>query len=117
MEHRNKVNELNSLVADLQNVIDGDMSPGQSRETLCKVKDYLVDLGKASCRRPMCSPLTLIELRQMNGETVYCLDLNEDVRVIAYKKGLIQIADERANYCVTGLTIYRKKPAEFEKLI
>lgn len=53
----------------------------------------------------------------MNGQTVYCLDLNEDVRVIAYQKGLIQVTDERANYCVTGLTIYRTKPVEFENLI
>lgn len=63
---------------------------------------------------PMAIPLTLIDLRRMNGQTVYCLDLNEDVRVIAYKKGLIRVTDGQTNYCVTGLTIYRKKPVEFE---
>ena len=31
-------------------------------------------------------PLTLQELRKMNGQRVFCLETNEEVQVVAYKK-------------------------------
>lgn len=101
----------------LQQVIVCEHCSVQSLETMCKVRDYLASLCEIHVSRPRPIPLTLVDLRQMNGQTVYCLDLNEDVQVIAYKKGPIRVTDDKANYCATGLTLYREKPAEFENLI
>lgn len=56
-------------------------------------------------------PLTIFELRQMNGETVYCLDINEDVKVLAYKTGFIRITTDKEIHNVTGLTLYRHRPS------
>lgn len=117
MVNKNTPEDAHILKKALQQVIDHEHCSGQSLETMCKVRDYLANLCEIPSSRPSNIPLTLVDLRQMNGQTVYCLDLNEDVRVIAYQKGLIQVSDERANYCVTGLTIYRTKPVEFENLI
>lgn len=117
MENSNILKEAHILREALQEVIDQEKSSGQSLRILCRISDYLDSLCEIYGRSSRAIPLTLVDLRQMGGKTVYCLDLNEDVRVIAYKKGLIQITDERATYCVTGLTLYRTKPIEFEKLI
>ena len=110
----NNLENAHILKEALQQVIDRGHCSGQSLKTLCEVRDYLASLCAIPSSGPMAIPLTLIDLRRMNGQTVYCLDLNEDVRVIAYKKGLIRVTDGQINYCVTGLTIYRKKPVEFE---
>lgn len=56
-------------------------------------------------------PLTTQELRKMNGETVYCLELNEEAQVVAYKRGFIHISTEREIYLVNGLTLFRRRPA------
>lgn len=118
MENRKPLEDAQTLKEALQQVIDCEhCCSGQSLETMCRVRDYLASLCEIAGSRPRTIPLTLVDLRQMNGQTVYCLDLNEDVRVIAYKKGLIHVTDDRTNYCVAGLTLYRKKPSEFEKLI
>lgn len=114
MENKNNLEDAHILKETLQQVIDRGHCSGQSLKTLCEVRDYLASLCAIPSSGPMAIPLTLIDLRRMNGQTVYCLDLNEDVRVIAYKKGLIRVTDGQTNYCVTGLTIYRKKPVEFE---
>ena len=50
------------------------------------------------------------EQQSRQDQTIY----SRIERVIAYKKGLIRVTDGQTNYCVTGLTIYRKKPVEFE---
>lgn len=59
-------------------------------------------------------PLTLAELRQMNGETVYCLDLNADVKVSAPHVGIINISyaipGEWGVYNAKGMTLYRTRP-------
>lgn len=117
MANRNILKDAHILKEALQQVIDSEKCSGQFLKTLCRVSDYLNSLCEIYVSSPRAIPLTLVDLRQMDGQTVYCLDLNEDVRVIAYKKGLIQITDERANYCVTGLTLYRTNPIEFKKLI
>ena len=61
------------------------------------------------------APLTICELRQMNGETVYCLDMNEDVKVVAHKKGFIRIANDKITHDITGLTLYRNRPGQCAK--
>lgn len=55
-------------------------------------------------------PLTMTELRKMDGETVFCLDMNEDVKVVAHKRGFIQISNDREIHRVNGLTLYRRRP-------
>ncbi len=57
------------------------------------------------------NPLTIYELRQINGETVYCLDMNEEVRVVARKKGFIQVTNDKEIHRITGLTLYRHRPS------
>lgn len=55
-------------------------------------------------------PLTIQELRKMNGVQVFCLELNEEVQVSARRKGLIKVADEKEIYPISGLTLYRCRP-------
>lgn len=61
-------------------------------------------------------PLTMAELRNMNGETVYCLELNLDVKIIAKKVGFVhvryQFPGEYGECKAMGLTLYRSKPEE-----
>ena len=59
-------------------------------------------------------PLTIQELRNMNGETVYCLEMNDEVQVIARKRGSIKITTERETLRADGLTLFRKKPASLD---
>lgn len=42
-------------------------------------------------------PLTLQELRKMNGQRVFCLETNEEVQVVAYKKGVIRVTNDKEN--------------------
>ncbi len=56
-------------------------------------------------------PLTTQELRKMDGERVYCLELNEEVRVSARKTGFIKVMDDKENYPSIGLTLYRRRPS------
>ena len=55
-------------------------------------------------------PLTTQELRKMDGERVYCLELNEEVRVSARKTGFIKVMDDKESYPSIGLTLYRRRP-------
>ena len=59
-------------------------------------------------------PLTMAELRKMDGETVYCLELNTEVRVSARKTGWINIhyplPNENDCCKALGLTLYRARP-------
>lgn len=59
-------------------------------------------------------PLTMAELRNMNGETVYCLELNIDVKILARKHGFIsvryQFPGEYGECKAMGLTLYRTRP-------
>ena len=61
-------------------------------------------------------PITMAELRQMNGETVYCLELNTNVKISAPKVGLIyvtyNIPGKYDTLKAMGLTLYRRKPEE-----
>lgn len=61
-------------------------------------------------------PLTMAELRNMNGETVYCLELNTEVRVSARKTGWITIhyplPSENDCCKALGLTLYRTRPED-----
>lgn len=65
-------------------------------------------------------PLTISDLRNMQGERVYCLDLNTEVRISAPKVGFIM-----ASYSIQGewgackaadLTLYRQRPAQPEMI-
>lgn len=66
--------------------------------------------------RTMPYPLTMPELRKMDGQTVYCLELNTDVRVAARKTGWITVhwplLNEKECCKAHGLTLYRSKPEE-----
>ena len=57
------------------------------------------------------APLTVQELRKMDGEQVFCLDMNEEVRVVARKKGFIQVTNDKEIHRITGLTLYRHRPS------
>ena len=56
-------------------------------------------------------PLTTQEIRKMDGEQVFCLDMNEEVRVVARKKGFIQVTNDKEIHRITGLTLYRHRPS------
>ncbi len=56
-------------------------------------------------------PLTPQELRKMNGEQVFCLEANEEVQVVAYKKGFIRVTNDKENLPIHGLTLYRHRPS------
>ena len=56
-------------------------------------------------------PLTLQELRKMNGQRVFCLETNEEVQVVAYKKGFIRVTNDKENLPIHGLTLYRRRPS------
>lgn len=61
-------------------------------------------------------PLTMAELRNMNGETVYCEDVNADVKIHAYKVGFIYVeykdAFEYVLFKAKDVTLYRHNPKE-----
>ena len=42
---------------------------------------------------------------------VFCLDMNEEVRVVARKKGFIQVTNDKEIHLITGLTLYRHRPS------
>ena len=50
-------------------------------------------------------PLTTQELRKMNGEWVFCLEMNEEVKVVAYKKGFIRVTNDKESHHINGLTL------------
>lgn len=56
-------------------------------------------------------PLTTQELRKMNGEWVFCLEMNEEVKVVAYKKGFIRVTTDKESHHINGLTLYRRRPS------
>ena len=56
-------------------------------------------------------PLTTQELRKMNGQRVFCLETNEEVQVVAYKKGFIRVTNDKENLPIHGLTLYRRRPS------
>ena len=56
-------------------------------------------------------PLTPQELRKMNGERVFCLEMNEEVQVVAYKKGFIRVTNDKENLPIYGLTLYHHRPS------
>ena len=59
-------------------------------------------------------PLTMAELRNMNGETVYCLDLNAEVTVHAQSFGYIKVIGRYPGIYfedfAKNLTLYRTWP-------
>ena len=55
-------------------------------------------------------PLTTQELRKMNGELVFCLEMNEEVKVVDYKKGFIRVTNDKESHHINGLTLYRRRP-------
>lgn len=61
-------------------------------------------------------PLTIPELREMNGATVYCLELNAEVTVQASRYGFIEIYYKLpgtfGTHSAHGLTLYRNTPED-----
>ena len=57
-------------------------------------------------------PLGLEELRKMDGQKVYCLDLNTEVTVSAAKTGLIYVSNLNYVLKASDVTLYRKRPGE-----
>lgn len=59
-------------------------------------------------------PLTIQELREMNGATVYCLELNAEVTVQASRYGFIdvyyKIPGTIGTHSAHTLTLYRNTP-------
>ena len=81
------------------------------KEALDMAIDALQELDKKKEQ-----PLTLAELRKMHKETVYCLDLNADVKVTAPNVGQILISynfpGDSGTLYARSLTLYRNKPKE-----
>ena len=63
-------------------------------------------------------PLTMAELRKMDGETVYCLELNTEVKIHARKYGFINVSykfpGEYGEFKAMGLTLYRARPEDLK---
>lgn len=57
-------------------------------------------------------PLTMQELREMDGQTVYCLDLNMEVTVFAPERGLINVSNGAFILQARNATLYRDWPKE-----
>lgn len=61
-------------------------------------------------------PLTMAELRKMDGETVYCLELNIEMLVLAQNIGWITVTPDRPleyeRYKAHELTLYRTQPED-----
>ena len=61
-------------------------------------------------------PLGMADLRNMDNMSVYCLELNAYVRVVARKTGWITIhwplLNEKECCKAHGLTLYRSRPEE-----
>ena len=59
-------------------------------------------------------PLTMVDLRSMDGKTVYCLELNMEVRVATRRTGWITVhwplPMEKECCKAHGLTLYRRNP-------
>ena len=68
--------------------------------------------GKERCSDN--EPLSASELRRMDGQVVYCLELNMGVKVAARKTGWITVHYPltKETYCekAHGLTLYRRTP-------
>lgn len=60
-------------------------------------------------------PLRLENLRKMDGQTVYCLDLNTDVKVRAPEVGLIYVSSDNYVLKANEVTLYRTKPGEVQE--
>lgn len=61
-------------------------------------------------------PLTIPELREMNGATVYCLELNAEVTVQASRYGFVEIYYKLpgtfGTHSAHELTLYRNTPED-----
>ena len=47
----------------------------------------------------------------LTTQELFCLDMNEEVRVVARKKGFIQVTNDKEIHLITGLTLYRHRPS------
>lgn len=72
------------------------------------VKTFREPKAHCSCEQ---QPLTMAELRKMNGETVYCLELNTEVQIRAPKHGFIYVSYRfpgvHGEHNAMDLTLYR----------
>ena len=61
-------------------------------------------------------PLTMAELRKMNGETAYCLELNTEVKIHSKEHGFIHVSykfpGEYGELKAKDLTLYRIQTKE-----
>lgn len=74
----------------------------------------LTALQEKAVRDAQPQPLTMAELRSMDGKAVYCLELNTEVRVVTRKTGWITVhwplPMEKECCKAHGLTLYRRNP-------
>lgn len=97
--------------------------PDADPETVGLLKELanlsLQALREQEEREKQPQPLTMAELRNMNGETVYCLELNIEMMVLAEEFGWITVTPDRPlaydRYKAHGLTLYRTRPEEDAK--
>lgn len=97
----------------------GEINAAGIRDLLHRLADY-EDTGltpaQIAAQNYSEQPLTMAELRKMDGQAVYCLELNTEVRVSARKTGWIEVhwpvPVEKECCKAHGLTLYRTKPAE-----
>lgn len=102
------------FVKNMLDDTDNDIESVRAAHEISKIA--LQALREQEEREKQPQPLTMAELRKMDGETVYCLELNTEVRVSARKTGWINIhyplPVEKDCCKALGLTLYRTRPKE-----
>ena len=85
--------------------------PRSGYTMLNEALDMALDaLREQECRNTL--PLGLEELRKMDGQKVYCLDVNTEVTVHAPRMGLIYVSYLHYILKATDVTLYRTRPGE-----
>ena len=93
-----------------------DNRPKSGYVVLNEALDMALDAPwEQECRDTL--PLRLEDLRKMDGQTVYCLDLNTDVTVRAPKVGLIYVSSDYYVLKANEVTLYQTKPGEVQECV
>ena len=103
-----------TFVTDMLYDTDNDIESVRDAHEISKIA--LQALREQEEREKQPQPLTMAELRKMNGETVYCLELNLDVKILAKKVGFVHVSYQFPGVygeCqAMDLTLYRARPEE-----
>lgn len=120
MTREEAIEKLQNSLDQLKNVVNYANRKGLTPPNLQKEIEAFsmaIDALRMQAKKEQ-QPLTMAELRTMNGETVYCLELNIDVKILARKHGFIsvryQFPGEYGECKAMGLTLYRTRPEDLK---